>query len=413
MKKLGILFLLCICSCFASAQRQKKVVFIIVDGIAADALEQANPPHIKKLMERGTYLRAYQGGQAGEYSQSPTISAVGYNNVLTGVWYNKHNVPDNDIKDPNYHYPTVFRLLKDAFPAKKIAVFSSWQDNRTKLIGEGLPQTNQIKMDEAFDGLELDTINYPHDEERNFMLAIDQAVTAKAAESIRERAPDLSWVYLEYTDDMGHMYGDSPQYTKAIQNVDNEVGQILTAIEEREKKFNEDWLMLVTTDHGRTEKDGKGHGGQSFRQRSAWILSNRALENSYSKMVYPSVVDILPTITKFMEIPVPVTTLRELDGVPLMGDVTLAAPQVHRLKEHLDISWMPLTQEGTVKIWLSTTNNKKTGSDDNYKLMGTFPLSRKHALISIKDIPSTFYKVVLETPQNTVNRWVKEATVVK
>lgn len=408
MKKLSILFLLCICSSFASAQRQKKVVFIIVDGIAADALEQANPPHIKKLMERGTYLRAYQGGQAGEYSQSPTISAVGYNNVLTGVWYNKHNVPDNDIKDPNYHYPTVFRLVKDAFPAKKIAVFSSWQDNRTKLIGEGLPQTNQIKMDEAFDGLELDTVDYPHDEERNFMLAIDQAVTAKAAESIRERTPDLSWVYLEYTDDMGHMYGDSPQYTKAIQNVDNEVGQILAAIEEREKKFNEDWLMLVTTDHGRTEKDGKGHGGQSFRQRSAWILSNRPLENSYSKMVYPSVVDILPTIAKFMEIPVPVTTIRELDGVPLMGEVALAAPQVHRLKEHLDISWMPLMQEGTVKIWLSTTNNKKTGREDNYKFMGTFPLNRKHALISIKDMPSTFYKVVLETPQNTVNRWITE-----
>ncbi|GAA4789107.1 hypothetical protein GCM10023231_16750 [Olivibacter ginsenosidimutans] len=406
MKKLNILFFLCVYACLASAQQQKKVVFMIVDGISADALEQVAPPHFKELMKKGGYLRTHQGGGLGAYTETPTISAPGYTNVLTGVWYNKHNVPDNDIKNPNYHYPTIFRLLKDAFPEKKIGVFSSWLDNRTKLIGEGLPQTSQIKMDETFDGLELDTAHYPHDKGRQFMLAIDQAVTAKAAESIKERGLDLSWVYLEYTDDMGHMYGDSPQYTTAIEKVDEEIGQILAAIEEREKKFNEEWLMIVTTDHGRAEKDGKGHGGQSFRQRSTWLLSNRPLNNTYSKLLYPASVDIVPTITAFMGIPVPESTLRELDGVPLIGEVAIAEPKAHRLKEHLDISWIPLKQEGEVKIWVSTTNNKKIGHEDHYQLMGTFPLNRKYALISIKDMPSTFYKVVLETPDNSVNCWV-------
>lgn len=408
MKKLSILLFLCVCSGSILAQRQKKVVFVIADGIAADALEQTNPPHFRQLVDKGCYLRAYQGGEVGGYSETPTISAPGYTNVITGVWYNKHNVPDNDIKAPNYHYPTIFRLLKDAFPEKKIAVFSSWLDNRTKLIGEGLAETGQIKMDEAFDGLELDTVHYPHDKGRQFMLAIDQAVTAKAAESIKERAPDLSWVYLEYTDDMGHMYGDSPQYTRAIEKVDEEIGRILSAINEREQKFNEDWLLIVTTDHGRTEKDGKGHGGQSFRQRSAWLLSNRPLDNAYSKLLYPASVDIVPTIARFMNIPVREATGRELDGVPLLGSVAVAQPQVHRLREHLDVSWLPLKQDGELKVWLSTTNNKKTGGEDHYQLMGTFPLNRKHALISIKDMPSSFYKVVLETRENTVNRWVAE-----
>jgi len=38
--------------------------------------------------------------------------------------------------------------------------------------------------------------------------------------------------------------------------------------------------------------------------------------------------------------------------------------------------------------------------------MGTFPLKNKNAVISVKDLPSSFYKIVLETNQNMVNRWV-------
>jgi predicted AlkP superfamily pyrophosphatase or phosphodiesterase len=92
--------------------RARKVVFIIADGIPADVLEKANTPNIKKLMASGTYLRAHVGGEKGTYTQTPTISAPGYNDLLTGTWGYKHNVWGNAIKAPNYHYPTIFRLLK-------------------------------------------------------------------------------------------------------------------------------------------------------------------------------------------------------------------------------------------------------------------------------------------------------------
>lgn len=390
----------------AVAQQQKKVVYIIVDGIAADVIEQANTPNLTEISRQGTYMRAFQGGEVGAYNESPTISAVGYNNVLTGVWYNKHNVPDNDIKSPNYNYPSIFRLLKDAYPQKKIGVFSSWQDNRTKLIGEGLAQTGNIKMDYAFDGLELDTNNYPHDKKRDFMAAIDEAVSKSAAETIEEKAPDLSWVYLEYTDDMGHMYGDSPQYTVAIEKMDKQVGRIWQAIKKRQASSKEEWMIIITTDHGRDEATGQGHGGQSFRQRSGWIISNKTLNNSYAKLLYPSAVDILPTIAQFMDISIPENTQRELDGIKLIGEVAIAKPQVNYFRKQLDISWMPLKENGEVKIWVSTTNNQRKGEKDTYQLMGTFPLKNKNAVISVKDLPSSFYKIVLETNQNMVNRWV-------
>ncbi|MEZ5027998.1 MAG: alkaline phosphatase family protein [Ferruginibacter sp.] len=91
-------------------------------------------------------------------------------------------------------------------------------------MGENLAATGNLKLDYHFDGLELDTVNYPHDKKRDFMHSIDEAVVSNAENYIKAEAPDLSWVYLEYTDDMGHMYGDSPEFYKAVEMMDNQVG---------------------------------------------------------------------------------------------------------------------------------------------------------------------------------------------
>src|SRR6218665_1322024 len=180
MKKywIGLIAITLATSTFA---QKKKAVFVIVDGIAADVIESQPTPFLKKIAQAGGYTRAHVGGEKGGYSQTPTISAVGYNSLLTGTWVNKHNVWDNDIAAPNYNYWTIFRFLKEQYPQKKAAVFSSWEDNRTKLVGENLAATGNIKLDYHFDGLELDTAKYPHDKKRDFMHRIDEAVADNAA----------------------------------------------------------------------------------------------------------------------------------------------------------------------------------------------------------------------------------------
>ncbi len=89
----------------------KKALFVIVDGIPADVVEKVNTPTLDKIAKIGGYRRAYVGGEKGGYSEMPTVSAVGYNSLLTGTWFNKHNVIDNKIENPNYNYWTIFRFF--------------------------------------------------------------------------------------------------------------------------------------------------------------------------------------------------------------------------------------------------------------------------------------------------------------
>ncbi|MGB4400787.1 MAG: alkaline phosphatase family protein [Daejeonella sp.] len=408
MKRI-ILIVAFFCSVACASAQKKKAIFIIIDGVSKDVLEKVSTPNLDAIAKEGGLLSAYQGGELNEYNQTPTISAPGYDNVLTGVWFNKHNVPDNSIKNPNYHYPTIFRLFEDQFPKKKTAIFSSWEDNRTKLIGEGLEQTGKILLDHHFDGLELDTVKYPHDESRKFMSAIDQAVTDDAVRSIRETAPDLSWIYLEFTDDMGHMYGDSEQYYDAVKLADRQVGQVWAAIRERKEKYNEDWLIMVTTDHGRDLETGKDHGGQSERERAAWIVTNASGLNDYARESNQvSVVDILPTIARFLKVKLSSDRQRELDGVAITGKLSLTKPVATMVDGKINLSWLPAEKEGRVKIWVSTTNNyKETGKSDKYSLAGVVPV--KDGKFTIELDPNTssdFYKIVLEGKYNTVNRWI-------
>lgn len=289
----------------------KKTVFVILDGIPADVLEKVATPNMDAIAAKGSYARAYVGGEKGGISESPTISAVGYNSLLTGTWANKHNVWDNDIAAPNYEFWSIFRIMRNARPDAKLGVYSTWTDNRTKLIGEGKLVTNYLKMDAVFDGYESDTLRFPHDAAKQYVHNIDELVVEEAAKSIQNDAPDLSWVYLEFTDDMGHKFGDSPETQKAIKAADVQMGKVYDAVKIREKNHNEEWLIVITTDHGRDPETGKDHGGQSDRERTTWIVSSKPI---VSKKRPLAIVDILPSICDFMKVQLPADVQRKLDG---------------------------------------------------------------------------------------------------
>ena len=290
-----------------------KVVFVIVDGIPADVIERVPTPAIDAIAAAGGYSRATVGGPIGTLGETPTISAPGYMSLVTGTWANKHNVYDNYGISPDYDYWNLFRLARDQQPEMRLGIFSTWTDNRTVLLGEGLAEAGNWRFDVVVDGLEDDEARFPLQPMDAQISDIDDVVSREAGKLIESKGPDLSWVYLQYTDDVAHEHGDSPELDQAVVDMDARVSFIWAAVRARQKAFDEDWLMIVTTDHGRDAETGLDHGGQSARERTIWIATNsqRLTPDFYAT---PKIVDIYPSIATHLGISIPEQVARHLDG---------------------------------------------------------------------------------------------------
>jgi len=320
------LFLLLLSACLVPACSQlpartatmpRKAVFILLDGIPADVIERVATPALDEIAAAGGYTRAYVGGELGGPSETPTVSAPGYMSLLTATWANKHNVRGNSNQSPNYAYWNLFRIVESVEPSRQTAIFSTWLDNRTVLIGEGHPDAGNFRLDHAVDGFELDTIAFPHDPASQYILAIDDRVTTDAAAYIAAKGPDLSWVYLQHTDDAGHAHGDSEAFFTAVRQADARVGRIWEAVKQRQA-LGEEWMIVVTTDHGRDARTGKGHGGQSARERTTWIVTNQAGLDARFTSGTPAIVDIAPSILQHLRIAVPAAVAQAMDGVSFL-----------------------------------------------------------------------------------------------
>lgn len=384
--------------------QQKKVVFVVLDGIPSQDLERVATPNMDHIASQGGYARAYTGGEVGGASESPTISAVGYNTLLTGTWAHKHQVWDNDIESPNYQYWTIFRYLREARPDAKLAIFSTWQDNRTKLLGENLLQTNFLRLNQSLDGLELDTLRYPHDPEHHYISQIDQKVAEEAATFLATQGPDLTWVYLQYTDDMGHRHGRSTQLDAAIQKADAQVGLIWQAIQQRQQK-GEDWQLWVTTDHGRKEPDGKDHGGQSHAERGIWISTNAQGLNARFHSGQAALVDVLPSMVRFFNLVVPEHQEWELDGVPLTGPLSLSNLTLLGRGKNQLLTWTPGTQSETLSVYWSPTDHFGEGGSDEYFLVGEVSSDVMQYALPPDLGKKSFFKVLVVGKYHSANTW--------
>lgn len=406
MKSYNLIFLF-LFLCLNLSSKTRKAVYIILDGVPADQIERLHTPAVFDIASRGAYSRAYTGGEIGAYSQTATISAIGYTNLLTATWYNKHNVNGNSKLKPNYNYWTLFRIAKEQPKQFTTGLYSSWTDNRTVLIGEGKAETGNLKIDYVYDGYELDTIQFPLKKDELRIFDIDEKVSKEAAKSIREQAPDLSWVYLWYTDDAGHLKGNGAFFDEYVRKADEQVARIWEAVKYREAHFDEEWMVVVTTDHGRAE-NGMGHGGQTERERAIWISTNVKV-NKHFQNSRLAIVDIAPSICRFLEFEVPQEVLWEQDGIPFVGTTDISDLRTSSYDTEVILSWNCYNKKASATIYATTTNCYKEGKSDSWVKLGTVPAGDKKYRVDLSALPaSRFYKFVVVTPNNHLNRWLEK-----
>ncbi|MCQ2463451.1 MAG: alkaline phosphatase family protein [Clostridia bacterium] len=85
---------------------------------------------------------------------------------------------------------------------------------------------------------------------------------------------DFIFSIFEFCDHVGHDTGfnlRNPDYTGAFADAEADAMQIIAAIEARETYETEDWLILITSDHGGYNS---AHGAMSIQERMTFIASN-------------------------------------------------------------------------------------------------------------------------------------------
>ena len=230
---------------YADEPLVKKVLLIGMDGTRFDALEAAKTPNLHELMKNGSY-----SGEClilGErYQKNDTISGPGWSTILTGVWADKHGVHDNGFKGSHYDsFPHFFARLKEVRPRTETASYVTWEPIHKLIVSAADESVN-------FEQKEHATADYDR---------YDHQAAAAAAKMLREGNPDTLFLYIGQIDVAGHTNGfhpSVPQYIQAIERGDELVGQAVAAMKARPTFAKEDWLVIVTSDHG---GKGTGHGG--------------------------------------------------------------------------------------------------------------------------------------------------------
>ncbi len=247
----------------------RKALLIGIDGMRADCLTAANTPNLDTLIANGSI---------GPTCQSEDISLSGpcWSTILTGVHRAKHLVVDNSFS-PNAFatYPHFFARVRTACP-----------DVRTASIVHWAPVNDAILQGHA------DTIltNLTDDGVRDACIAALSADTA-----------DLIYLHFDDVDHAGHTFGFSPavpQYIAAIEQEDARVGQIVAALQARPTYANEDWLVVVVSDHGGS---GTSHGQNTPEQRTTQlIVSGPSSAVGTTMPTQPTLADVAPTVMTFL-----------------------------------------------------------------------------------------------------------------
>ncbi len=215
-------------SAFAASEKENKILVIGVDGMISTAIDYASTPSVDKLIGNATYHLSGYGGL-------PAYASTGWATMLTGVSAEKHGATNENSFSGNHF---------DAYPSVV---------SRIKSLSSGTIIASVVRDAE---------INTQLNAAADFKAACasDEEALSKSLEFVKQPDVDVTFVQFSGPREAGETVGyqlRQAQYVLAVQQIDNLVAELQTAIQSRETYHNEDWAIFFVSTHGGTESGMK------------------------------------------------------------------------------------------------------------------------------------------------------------
>lgn len=256
---------------------KKKVIFLGYDGFRSDGLENIKDNEESAIMyikSKGGLYHTFSGGVAGVNEQA-TSTAPSWMAMLTGGWAAYNGVDNNSqMKNENAETFITYALNK----GYSASFTTSWREH-TEL---------SYRPDIVNSIIKSQPVEYTHqiDDTATYYQILKYVSKPEGTEKTAIQDPDVIFFTIEFTDHEGHnaKFGNQNEnYKKACVDADSYGYSIIKTIEERATYNEEDWLIIIATDHGGTEY---GHGGQTNYERMTWLACNKQIDITEDYLKY-------------------------------------------------------------------------------------------------------------------------------
>jgi len=233
---------------------KKKVILIGIDGLMLHrAIDSGRARKLSQLKQESFFIDTVV--------DMPTISGPSWSTLLSGKRKEVHNVFDNYFKNHSLKHAPDFLSQALSINENLITYAAAGWPPLIDLAGVGPIIADRKHLRFARDG------------ESNGYLKVDKEVADHAIETLSEIGPDLSFVYFCGADEAGHQHGTlNAPYFDAIERIDGYVEDIYQVLLKRNQELEEEWLMVLVTDHG--HRDEGGHGGDSPQERASFVIAH-------------------------------------------------------------------------------------------------------------------------------------------
>lgn len=245
--------------------KRKKAIIIGFDGARADSLlgiikdrrptESTRYSAISDFRDNGHLYLAYTGGVEGDkVTMQETSTTPGWATVLTGKWATEHKLATNCLAPLNRDTPTI--IIEYARKGLHCSFAAEWDVHFENTYIDEMEIAKEEKL----------PVTYKHprtDEElhRDMLASIDND-------------DDLIFGIYEEPDINGHesvFSNCSHRYVRSVEDCDRNAYALIEHIKSRPTYGDEDWLIIMTSDHG---GHALRHGTQKIQDRMIYIASN-------------------------------------------------------------------------------------------------------------------------------------------